>query len=164
MPVIDTEIDREGLTLTVTAEFIATPERVWQLWADPRQLERWWGPPGWPASFPRYEFEPGGQARYFMTGPQGERSAAWFRFETIEAPHRIELVDGFSGDDGEPTEAMPSMRMVVEIEPSGGSDGAVTTMSIRTVFDSLEHLEQITSMGMVEGMTAAMNQIDELVA
>jgi len=164
MPVIDTEIDREGLTLTVTAEFIATPERVWQLWADPRQLERWWGPPGWPASFPRYEFEPGGQARYFMSGPQGERSAAWFRFETIEAPHRIELVDGFSGDDGEPTEAMPSMRMVVEIEPSGGSDGAVTTMSIRTIFDSLEHLEQITSMGMVEGMTAAMNQIDELVA
>ena len=164
MPVIDTEIDREGLTLTVTAEFIATPERVWQLWADPRQLERWWGPPGWPASFPRYEFEPGGQARYFMTGPQGERSAAWFRFETIEAPHRIELVDGFSGEDGEPTEAMPSMRMVVEIEPSGGSDGAVTTMSIRTIFDSLEHLEQITSMGMVEGMTAAMNQIDELVA
>ena len=164
MPVIDTEIDREGLTLTVTAEFIATPERVWQLWADPRQLERWWGPPGWPASFPRYEFEPGGQARYFMTGPQGERSAAWFRFETIEAPHRIELVDGFSGDDGEPTDAMPSMRMVVEIEPSGGSDGTVTTMSIRTIFDSLEHLEQITSMGMVEGMTAAMNQIDELVA
>lgn len=164
MPVIDTEIDREGLTLTVTAEFIATPERVWQLWEDPRQFERWWGPPGWPASFPRYEFEPGGQARYFMTGPQGERSAAWFRFETIEAPHRIELVDGFSGDDGEPTEAMPSMRMVVEIDPSGGSDGAVTTMSIRTVFDSLEHLEQITSMGMVEGMTAAMNQIDELVA
>ena len=164
MPVIDTEIDREGLTLTVTAEFIATPERVWQLWADPRQLERWWGPPGWPASFPRYEFEPGGQARYFMTGPQGERSAAWFRFETIEAPHRIELVDGFSGDDGEPTEAMPSMRLVVEIEPSGGSDGTVTTMSIRTIFDSLEHLEQITSMGMVEGMTAAMNQIDELVA
>jgi len=41
MPVIDTEIDREGLTLTVTAEFIATPERVWQLWEDPRQLERW---------------------------------------------------------------------------------------------------------------------------
>jgi len=99
-----------------------------------------------------------------MTGPEGERSAAWFRFETIEAPHRIELVDGFSGDDGEPTDAMPSMRMVVEIEPSGGSDGTVTTMSIRTIFDSLEHLEQITSMGMVEGMTAAMNQIDELVA
>ena len=164
MPVIGTEIDREALTLTVTAEFIATPERVWQLWADPRQLERWWGPPGWPASFPRYEFEPGGEARYSMTGPEGESSVAWFRFTAIDEPRRIELVDGFAGEDGEPTDAMPSMRMVVDIEPSGGSDGTVTVMSIRTIFDSIEDLEQITSMGMVEGMTAAMNQIDELVA
>lgn len=164
MPVIGTEIDREALTLTVTAELIATPERVWQLWADPRQLERWWGPPGWPASFPRYEFEPGGEARYAMTGPEGESSAAWFRFTAIDEPRRIELVDGFAGEDGEPTDAMPSMRMVVEIEPSGGSDGAVTVMSIRTIFDSIADLEQITSMGMVEGMTAAMNQIDELLA
>lgn len=164
MPVIDTETDRENLQLTVTGEFIATPERVWRLWADPRQLEQWWGPPGWPASFPRYEFEPGGEARYRMTGPAGEVSAAWFRFIEIDEPRRIELVDGFSGDDGEPTEAMPSMRMVVEIEPSGGSDGSVTTMSIRTIFDSVEQLEQITGMGMVEGMTAAMNQIDGLLA
>jgi uncharacterized protein YndB with AHSA1/START domain len=164
MPVIDTQIDRENLQLVITAEFIATPERVWRLWSDPRQLELWWGPPGWPASFPRYEFEPGGEARYRMTGPDGETSAAWFRFTEIDEPRRIELVDGFSGDDGEPTDAMPSMRMVVEIEPSGGSDGSVTTMSIRTVFDSVEQLEQMSSMGMVEGMTAAMGQIDELVA
>ncbi|MEJ7695518.1 MAG: SRPBCC domain-containing protein [Candidatus Limnocylindrales bacterium] len=37
--------DPEDLTLTITAQFDASPERVWQLWADPRQLERWWGPP-----------------------------------------------------------------------------------------------------------------------
>lgn len=164
MPVIGTDIDREALSLTITAEFIATPERVWQLWADPRQLERWWGPPGWPASFPRYEFEPGGEARYSMTGPEGASSAAWFRFTAIDEPRRLELLDGFAGEDGEPTDAMPSMRMVVDIEPSGGSDGAVTTMSIRTIFDSIEDLERITSMGMVEGMTAALGQIDELLA
>ena len=163
MPVIRTEIDREALSLTVTAEFIATPERVWRLWADPRQLERWWGPPGWPASFPRYEFEPSGEARYSMTGPEGEMSAAWFLFTAIDEPRRIELVDGFAGEDGEPTDEMPSMRMVVEIAPSSGG-GAVTTMSIRTIFDCNDDLEQITSMRMVEGMTAAMNQIDELLA
>ena len=37
--------DPEALTMTLTAEFDASPERVWELWADPRQLERWWGPP-----------------------------------------------------------------------------------------------------------------------
>ena len=31
--------DPERLTMTLDAEFDATPERVWQLWADPRQLE-----------------------------------------------------------------------------------------------------------------------------
>jgi uncharacterized protein YndB with AHSA1/START domain len=37
--------DPQSRTMTVVAEFEASPERVWQLWADPRQLERWWGPP-----------------------------------------------------------------------------------------------------------------------
>ena len=33
--------DPRSRTLTLEAEFDAAPERVWQLWADPRQLERW---------------------------------------------------------------------------------------------------------------------------
>ena len=43
--------DPDALTMTLTAEFEASPERVWDLWADPRQLERWWGPPTYPATF-----------------------------------------------------------------------------------------------------------------
>ena len=42
--------DPEALTMTITAELDATVERAWQLWADPRQLERWWGPPTYPAT------------------------------------------------------------------------------------------------------------------
>lgn len=33
--------DAEALTMTVTAEYEVAAERAWQLWADPRQLERW---------------------------------------------------------------------------------------------------------------------------
>ncbi len=33
--------DSQRLTLTVEAEFDAPVERIWQLWADPRKLERW---------------------------------------------------------------------------------------------------------------------------
>ncbi len=32
----------ETLTMTLEAEFDAPADRVWQLWADPRLLERWW--------------------------------------------------------------------------------------------------------------------------
>ena len=47
--------DPAALTMTLTAEFDASPERVWQLWADPRQLERWWGPPTYPATFTAHD-------------------------------------------------------------------------------------------------------------
>ena len=50
--------DPEALTFTITAEFAATPDRIWQLWSDPRQLERWWGPPDWPATFVDHDLIP----------------------------------------------------------------------------------------------------------
>ncbi len=45
MTVISSHKDPEALTLTIVAEFNAGAERLWQVWEDPRQLERWWGPP-----------------------------------------------------------------------------------------------------------------------
>jgi uncharacterized protein YndB with AHSA1/START domain len=40
MPVTDVEKDVDALTLTITAEFDADANRLWELWSDPRQLER----------------------------------------------------------------------------------------------------------------------------
>jgi uncharacterized protein YndB with AHSA1/START domain len=43
--VISSHQDTEALTMTVVAEFDADVDRVWRVREDPRQLERWWGPP-----------------------------------------------------------------------------------------------------------------------
>jgi uncharacterized protein YndB with AHSA1/START domain len=56
MTVISSTKNPEALTLTLVAEFDASPEQVWQIWEDPRQLERWWGPPTWPATIEQFEF------------------------------------------------------------------------------------------------------------
>lgn len=69
--------DERALTMTVSAEFDATVERVWQLWADPRKLERWWGPPTHPATVVEHSLVAGGRVTYFMTGPAGERFHGW---------------------------------------------------------------------------------------
>ena len=74
MPVLSATPDPDQLTLTLVAEFTAPPERVWQVWSDPRQLERWWGPPTWPATFTEHDVAVGGTSRYYMTGPEGERA------------------------------------------------------------------------------------------
>jgi len=162
MPV--TEVDRnvEKLTLTITSEFDAGLDRIWQMWEDPRLLEKWWGPPTWPATFAVHEFTPGGKADYFMTGPDGERSPrCWWRFAEIDAPHHLVLDNGFADEDGEPDDQQPSMTVRVTIEAVGDS-GSATRMIIENQFRSTEDMEQLLEMGMSEGMAAAIGQIDGL--
>ena len=59
MPVTDVDKDVDALTMTITAEFEADAERLWELWSDPRQLERWWGPPSHPSTFVEHELTVG---------------------------------------------------------------------------------------------------------
>ena len=150
--------DTEALTMTLTAEFEASPERVWDLWADPRKLERWWGPPTYPATFTRHEFVVGGQCRYYMTGPEGRGPGGWWQIDTLEKPHRIEFANGFAGDDGEPAPGAPPAAEIVTLEPTDTG----TLMTIQTRFVSLEQMDRMLGMGMQEGMGLAMGQIDAL--
>lgn len=160
MTVTTSTKDAETLTFTIVTEFEATPERVWQLWSDARQIERWWGPPGYPATFPRHDFEVGGESRYYMTGPEGDRSHAWFRFTVLDEPRHIELDDGFSREDGEPVDPHDHARIIVTIEPAG----SVTRMTTVSQFRDLKQMDQLVGMGMQEGMAAAMGQIDAILA
>ncbi|MEV0329642.1 SRPBCC domain-containing protein [Micromonospora echinospora] len=160
MPVISSQKDPEARTLTIVAEFDAGVERVWQLWADPRQLERWWGPPEWPATFDRHDFVVGGASRYHMTGPEGEKSRGWWTITAIDAPHRLEFDDGFAGEDGEPVDPEDHNHGVVTLEQVGDR----TRMTTVSTFRSAEQLEELVAMGMEEGSRAAMGQIDALLA
>jgi uncharacterized protein YndB with AHSA1/START domain len=151
--------DREAKTMTLTAEFDAPVERIWELWADPRQLERWWGPPTYPATFEEHNLTPGGAVTYFMTGPEGDTPRGWWTVISVDAPHSLEFEDGFADDAGNPNPDMPvmTMRVAIDGQPSGR-----TRMIIQTTFPSPEAMDQLTAMGMEEGMTAALSQIDQL--
>lgn len=153
--------DPDNLTMRITAELDATVERAWQLWADPRQLERWWGPPTYPATVVDHDLGTGGQVTYFMTGPDGDKAQGWLQVLDVEPPNRLELKDGFANDDGTPNDAMPTTTMVVTLTER---DGGGTLMSVETHFPSLEAMEQLVSMGMDEGMAAAMGQLEEILA
>lgn len=160
MPVVSAHKDTAKLCFTFVAEFAVPVERVWQLWADPRQLERWWGPPMWPATFVRHEFEPGGESRYYMTGPDGEKAGGWWRTVSVDEPHRFSVRDGFSDDSGEPNPDLPESVMDVTLE----SVPAGTRMTVVGTYSSVDELEKVAAMGMEEGMTMALGQIDALLA
>ena len=160
MTLVNTNKDVENLTLTFTAEFSAPVERVWQVWEDPRQLERWWGPPTWPATFEKLEFSPGGDARYYMTGPDGSKAHGWWKITAVDAPRRFEFNDGFADDNGDPVDVDDVTSCVVTFEPMDGG----TRMTSVTTFRSTDQLEEMSKMGMIEGMTGALGQIDAILA
>lgn len=160
MTVISSHKDVQALTLTFVAEFDAGVERVWQVWQDPRRLERWWGPPTWPATFEQHDFVVGGWSRYFMTGPEGEKAHGWWTITAIDAPHRLEFDDGFADENGEPVSSMGAVHIVVTLE----AIGARTRTTTVTTFATTEQLEKMLAMGMEEGMRLAMGQIDGVLA
>lgn len=160
MTVISSTKNPETLSLSLVAEFDAEVERVWQIWEDPRQLERWWGPPGYPATFEKHDFTPGGEAGYYMTTPEGEKPRGWWRFTSIERPHRLEFDDGFADDNGAPVAEMGAAHATVTLEDLGGR----TRMTIQSRFESEEQMTQMVEMGMEEGMKEAMGQIDAILA
>jgi uncharacterized protein YndB with AHSA1/START domain len=153
--------DTRALTMTSEAEFDASPERVWQLWADPRQLERWWGPPTYPATVTGHDLRPGGRVEYYMTGPSGDRHGGYWTVVRADAPHSLVFGDGFTSDDGTPNNDLPTTESRVTIKEIGHGR---TRMTIESIFPSAEAMEQLLAMGMEEGLKEAIGQIDAILA
>lgn len=153
--------DLEGPSMTVVSEYDVTVARAWLLWADPRQLERWWGPPTYPATVEEHDLVPGGRITYYMTGPEGERYPGYWHVQEVDGPTLLVVEDGFAHDDGMPNADMPTTQMRVEIAPRTGG-GVVMTMT--STFPSREAFEQLIGMGMEEGLLAAMTQIDHVLS
>jgi uncharacterized protein YndB with AHSA1/START domain len=159
MTVVDVVKNADARTLTITARFDAPIARVWRVWSDPRQLERWWGPPAYPATVTEHDLSPGGAVAYYMTGPDGERHGGWFRVRAVDPPHDLELDAGFADADGNPIpETATGVIRVALSESAGGG----TRMTITSAWASDEAMEQALATGMETGMTDAVGQIDEL--
>lgn len=160
MPVTHVQLDPDNLTLTITAEFAAPVERIWQIYADPRQLEKVWGPPTHPATMVEHDLQPGGRTTYFMTGPDGEKYSGYWEVTAVDEPRSFEFLDGFADDDFNSNPDLPvSKNEYTFTEHNGG-----TRASYVGTFASAEGLQQVLDMGVVEGASLAIGQIDELVA
>jgi uncharacterized protein YndB with AHSA1/START domain len=160
MPITSMTSDPSALTLTIVADYPVPVERLWEAYADPRQLERFWGPEQWPATFTRHDMAVGGRSHYYMTGPDGTKSRGWWRYLAIEPLKTLELEDGFADEHDQPNPAMPSMRMTFRFSstPTGSRFESVTT------FPTLAVMEELVKMGMIEGTRSAMGQIDAVLA
>ncbi|MBG6084539.1 SRPBCC family protein [Zhihengliuella flava] len=160
MPLTGFTTNAEELTLTITAEFPVPVKRLWDAYMDPRQLEKFWGPPTYPATFTRHDAFPGGLSTYVMTGPEGDTHGGYWEWLTLDAPHSFSYLDGFLTPDGQRNTDLPTTRNTFTFEATASGS------RLREVshFNSAEELEQLVAMGMEEGTREAMGQIDDVVA
>lgn len=160
MPVTSMTTDPASLSMTLVADFPVAPERVWEAFTDPRRLERFWGPPGYPATFGTWDLRVGGFAHYWMTSPQGERFHGRWDVTAVDAPHAFTVTDTFADEHGIADPSLPPGEMTVTI--AGTPEGS--RLTILSTSPTLEALEQVIAMGQVEGMTQAMSQLDTVLA
>jgi uncharacterized protein YndB with AHSA1/START domain len=160
VPITSVTTESDTPTLTVVAEFPVPRQRLWNAYADPRQLERFWGPPTYPATFTRHDMFPGGRSEYVMVGPEGDRSNGYWEVLEVNPSESFEVRDGFAHPDGTPNPDLPSMRVVFTFADT--ADGSRVTAV--TSFNSITELTQLLDMGMAEGMRQAMGQMDEVLA
>ena len=160
MPLTDVTTDIDNRTLVMTCDFPVSPERLWQVWADPRQLEQWWGPEGYPATVTEHDLRPGGLVKYHMTSPEGEKFGGGWEVIAVDEPGRLELKDFFADADGNPVDSAPESRMTVEITATESGSRMVNT----STWESAEAMQQVLDMGVVEGSASAVGQLDALLA
>jgi uncharacterized protein YndB with AHSA1/START domain len=157
LSITSVDTDYDNLTITLVADFDASIENVWELWSDPRKLERWWGPPAYPATFEKHELTPGGEATFFMTGPEGDTRGMW-RVTAVDPPTSLEFTDAFADTDGAPIADLPASRVSVRLTDRDGG----TRMEMHLTFESREDMEKMVGMGTVEGLQQAVGQMDAL--
>ena len=164
MPVTDVHHDLDNRTLTIIAEFAAPVERIWQVYADPRQLEKIWGPPTYPATVVDHDLRPGGRVTYFMTGPEGDKHAGYWDIATVDEPNGFTFDDGFAEVTAEqtftPNPNLPVSKNVFTFDPFDGG----TRSTFVSTYATTDALQQVLDMGVVEGASSAINQIDDLIA
>lgn len=160
MPVTDISHDLDALTLTITAQFAAPVQRIWDIYADPRQLEKVWGPPEYPATVVDHDLSPGGRVTYYMTGPEGDYVYGYWNVLTTEEPSSFSYEDGFADESFTPHPDLPVSTCVSTFTEQDGRTQAVYVTS----YASREGLQTVLDMGVEEGSRSAIDQIDGLVA
>jgi uncharacterized protein YndB with AHSA1/START domain len=155
MPLTSITNDAAKLTLTVVGDYPVSQQRLWDAFADPRQLERFWGPSFAPATFTHYDFKVDGRAEYFLSLPEGKTWIGSWKFIAVNPISAFEACDG---EDNAEDEDMPAgMKFSFETTSTG------SRVSIVTQFSSVEAMEQTTP-GMEQGLRAAIPQLDAVLA
>ncbi|MFG6149251.1 SRPBCC family protein [Halobacillus sp. B23F22_1] len=157
------EVWVEGRDLVIERNFNAPQSLLFQVFSQSHHLEEWWGPQGWETENKTFEFKPGGSWHYCMRCVDktqgdfyGQESWGLGKFQEISVPTSITYTDVFSDEKGNPSESMP--QIVVTLNFYAQENGV--KLRTRSEFATVEDLEAVKNMGVIEGMASQFECLD----
>jgi uncharacterized protein YndB with AHSA1/START domain len=90
----------EDQVLRLERMIAAPPERLFELWTEPGELVKWWGPDGYDIPEHALDVRPGGRWRTTMRSPEGTRHTVSGVYRAIEPPRRVVFTWAWDQDDG----------------------------------------------------------------
>jgi uncharacterized protein YndB with AHSA1/START domain len=151
-------VDKEKNTIRVVKEFAANRPLVWDCYTKSELLDQWFAPQPWKTRTKTMDFRPGGCWLYAMCGPEGEEHWGRMDYESIRPIENYTAWDGFCDPEGNIQPELPRAQWVATFSDKGENAVVETVVTYR----SLNDLETVINMGMKEGLTVALEGLDEL--
>ncbi len=163
-PIVKKDIENKSLTIEFVID--APIEKLWRAYSDKDWFGQWWGPEGWETTFKEFTFTPGGRIHYGMKCVDkaqgefyGQESWGVMEIETIDTSNSVTLRDFFSDADGVINQDMPWQKMTITLSEENGR----TRVRSVSFYETVEQLEELLQMGMVEGFSSSVNKLEKLV-
>jgi uncharacterized protein YndB with AHSA1/START domain len=152
-------VDKETKTVSITAEFDAKRDLVWDAYTKPELLDQWWAPKPLSSRTKVMEFREGGRRFYALVSPEGDELGwAVQKYTSITPKTNFKFFNAFADKDENPQ--LPGSDWDLNFSEQNGK----TKVSISIYSESLERLERMIEMGFVEGAKAQLKNLEELLA
>ncbi len=151
-------VNKETKTVTITAEFDAERDLVWDAYTKPELLDQWWAPKPYSSRTTVMDFRVGGKRFYAMVSPEGAERWVLQQYKSITPKSHFSLFNAFA-DENENLE-LPGSDWDLNFSEQDGK----TTVRASIYNESLERLERMIEFGFKEGTAAQLDNLRSLLA
>jgi len=155
---MDFVVDIEAKTVSITKEFLARIDLVWDAYTKPELLDQWWAPKPFASRTKVLNFEVGGRRFYAMVGPDGAERWAVQRYTSITPKTNFKFFNAFA--DADENLQLPGSDWDFNFTDQGDT----TKVSVSIYNESLERMERILESGFTEGTEAQLKNLEDLLA
>jgi uncharacterized protein YndB with AHSA1/START domain len=151
-------VNKETKTVSITKEFDAERDLVWDAYTKPELLDQWWAPKPFASRTKVMDFEVGGRRFYAMVSPEGAERWSVQRYKQITPKSHFSFFNAFA--DADENLELPGSDWELNFSEQDGK----TTVHISIYNESLERLERMIELGFTEGVKLQLENLGELLA